>query len=152
MIDKSAIIHVTVNGPWTSERLSLLFVLLVLLTLPFRVRHCDAPRSRPKILYSYVLWSCGVHFQHNLRIHLGFTMLITMCFQFSMLNIYHPYGSCVKETGIMQWAAACSLFEFHPPVFFFFPVLQSISASLSLTCRRSFNLVPAFLIVSMEIF
>jgi len=32
------------------------------------------------------------HLWHNWRIHLGFTMLTTMCFQFSMSNIYHLYG------------------------------------------------------------
>jgi hypothetical protein len=30
------------------------------------------------------------------RIHLGFTMLTTMCLEFSMLNIYSPYGCRLK--------------------------------------------------------
>jgi hypothetical protein len=43
-----------------------------------------------------------VEFISSITHSLGFTMLITMCFQFSMLDIYHPYGSCVKGTAIMQ--------------------------------------------------
>ncbi len=31
-----------------------------------------------------------------------------MCFQFSMLNIYDPYGCHSKGTAIMQWAACFS--------------------------------------------
>jgi hypothetical protein len=50
-------------------------------------------------LHSKVMWiPVKKYFTHNSRIHLGFTMLTTtMCFQFSMLNIYHPYGCHVKD-------------------------------------------------------
>jgi hypothetical protein len=44
------------------------------------------------------------------------------------------------------------LSRFVPFVFLFLPSsVKSLSGSLSLTYRRSFNLVLAFLIVSMEI-
>ncbi len=42
------------------------------------------------------------HFQHNRRIHLGFTMLTTLCFQFSMFNVYHPYECHLKDRTIMH--------------------------------------------------
>ncbi len=49
-------------------------------------------------LHSKVMWiPLKTYFPHNSMIHLVFTMpTITMCFQFSMLNIYHPYGCHVK--------------------------------------------------------
>ncbi len=45
------------------------------------------------------------------RIHFGFTMLRSnMCFQFSMLNIYHPYNVChSKGRAIMRRAALVHL-------------------------------------------
>jgi hypothetical protein len=47
---------------------------------------------------------------------LGFTMLIIMCSQFSMLNIYHPCGCHFKDRNIM-WQFACFVLwsHFNPP-------------------------------------
>jgi hypothetical protein len=45
------------------------------------------------------------------RIHFDFTMLRSnMCFQFGMLNIYHPYNGChSKGRAIMRRAALVHL-------------------------------------------
>ncbi len=71
------------------------------------------PQKGAKVGYSYILsWSCGVHLiekhlQHSWRIHLGFTIA---SFQFSMLNIFHPYGCHLKGRAILWWAAClCEL-------------------------------------------
>jgi hypothetical protein len=84
---------------------------------PFRVeRHCDASRNEMGqslvSLHSKVMWSpLHKHLQqHNSRIHLGFTMLTTMCLQFSMSNIYHHYGCDWKGRAIMWWEPIVCLF------------------------------------------
>ncbi len=64
-------------------------------------------------LHSKVMWiPLKKYFPNNSRIHLGFTMLTTtMSFQFSMLNIYHPYGCHLKGRVEPLWcleAAGCS--------------------------------------------
>jgi hypothetical protein len=54
--------------------------------------------SQSKVWYPYILRSCGVHYRNNyflsgiaeVSIHSGLNMLTIMCFQFSMLNVYHP--------------------------------------------------------------
>jgi hypothetical protein len=42
-------------------------------------------------------------------------MLATMCFKFSMSNIYHLYGCHKKFKAIMQQATyCCEIYERHP--------------------------------------
>jgi hypothetical protein len=55
-------------------------------------------------LYSRVMWSpLYRHFQHNWKICLGFTMLTTMCLQFSAFTIYHPYECHLRGRAIMPF-------------------------------------------------
>jgi hypothetical protein len=66
-----------------------------LLTLPLRVEtlRCTQWAKSLVSLHSKVMWSpLYKHLRHHWQIHLGFTIWNTMCFQFSMSNIYHPYG------------------------------------------------------------
>ncbi len=61
-----------------------------------------------------MLRSLQKHFRHNYwRIHLGLTMLATMCFQFSMLNIYHPFRyHHLKGRAVMWWSHyACDYWD-----------------------------------------
>jgi len=55
------------------------------------------------------------HFQHNRRIHLGFTMLTTLCFQFNMFNVYHPYECHLKDRTIMHEPLVSLMFGFLDP-------------------------------------
>ncbi len=85
------------------------FLLLALLS---GERHWDASRKELKLGSPYILGSCGVHyrqyFPHKWRIHLGLSMVVTtVCFQFSSLYTYQPYG-CHMGRAIM-WRAACWL-------------------------------------------
>jgi hypothetical protein len=69
------------------------------LWMPFK------PAKSLVLLCSRVMWSLlSKHFQLHWRIHLGFTMLSTMCFQFILLNIYHLYGFRLKGRTIMHRA------------------------------------------------
>jgi hypothetical protein len=60
-----------------------------------------------QLWYPYILESCCVHYRNISDITTegstwALTMLATMCFQFSILNIYHPYGyHHLKGTAIM---------------------------------------------------
>ncbi len=78
--------------------------------------NCDAPkRNRPEVWYPCILWSCGVHHRNISGITEGWSTwvspwLTTMCFQLSMLNIYHPYECHFKSRAIIQ-QAACLLIE-----------------------------------------
>jgi hypothetical protein len=95
--------------------LSWLFVLLFgqpsrwfLLALPFRVETLGCTQRWAKIWYPYFLGSPGILYRTIPGITegstWGFTMLTTMCFQFSMLNIYRPYACHLKGRARMQWA------------------------------------------------
>jgi len=50
-------------------------------------------------------------------IHLGFTMLTTMCLQISMLNIYNPYGCHLKGRANVQWASCLSIYYYFHILF-----------------------------------
>jgi hypothetical protein len=74
----------------------------ILLALPFWGETLWCTQKRAKV------WYPCKHFRHNWRIHLGFTTLTTMCFQFSMLNIFHPSGYHFKgRAKFMRQGALC---------------------------------------------
>jgi hypothetical protein len=63
------------------------------------------------------MWSpLKKHLQHNRRIHLGVTMLTTMCFQFTMLNVYHPYECHLKDRTIMHEPLVSLMSGFFRPI------------------------------------
>ncbi len=89
-----------------------MFPLLVCWLCPSGYRYCDAPEtglSLVSLLHSRIMWSpLQKHFQYNWRNHLGFIMLITMCFQFSILMdvIWRPESSCGKVLAKYAFAFA----------------------------------------------
>ncbi len=103
-----------------------------LLALPFKVKTLWSTQKCAKVWYPYmVMWSpLKKHFQHNSSIHLGFNMLPTMCIQFSMLNIYHPYGYHLKGRAVMQ-PAACFFLLFAVCCCLYCMVYQFLSSSLT---------------------
>ncbi len=75
---------------------------------------------RAKVWFSYILGgSCGVHGLQKHFLPWAFcTMLTTtMCFQFSMLNFCHPYGSHLK--GQSHYATGHSFFYLICFLFFY---------------------------------
>jgi hypothetical protein len=71
-----------------------------------------------QLWYPYILESCCVRYRNISDITTegstwALTMLATMCFQFSILNIYHPYGyHNLKGTAIMWWSHyACDYWD-----------------------------------------
>lgn len=77
------------------------------LWMPFK------PGKSLVLLCSRVMWSpLSKHFQLHWRIHLCFTMLSTMCFEFILLNIYHLYECHLKGRAIMH-QAMCFLSDMY---------------------------------------